>query len=307
MTSADPNCTVCGGSGQIVHDTWRAIPQAVETCACVRTNHAAAAAAARLAHTGLPGVYAEAEIDLLGERDGRMVEIFDADRKSSITRDQGDIDRENKDKVRALASQPLDPGSSIILTGPPGAGKTYLAAALLREQVRKFGLTGFYVTAYTYKETLLPDGGTSEEQRALKTRVRTTGVLLFDDLGVEKSSPDTMRKLWDVIDTRTKNGLPTIVTSNLSMAAMLGQTKEQRARRHLLPPVERESQEIGERIFSRFKEDRFVIDWPEAMGDYRDNLNRAKDSPARRAFADSRDERIRRHKEELDDFGAVSK
>ena len=302
LSHADPACPACGGSGQLVHDPWRAVPQRVDTCRCVLDAQRAERAEGLLGEIGLPGDYAAAEIDALHERDGAgTVKVLDRDRGMLVDRDQGDVDRDMKARLRALASRPLDPGASVILTGPPGSGKTYAAAALLREQVRRFGATARYLKAYEYVTAMQPDAVTPEDRRALRAMVRTVGVLLLDDIGVEKGSAATMRELWDVIDTRTKAGLPTVFTSNRSLAAVLGQTRERIAVRERLSPAEREADEIGERIASRLKESRFVLEWPDGMRDYRGEIHRTRESAAKHAFAASRAERIRRHQAELDD------
>jgi len=292
---ADPNCPNCHGSGYKRRDNSQIAPIDFATCYCVRRRQAILNAAKRLIETDLPGIYAEAEINKLNEREGKVI-VPDTERGRTVERDQADIDRENKEKLRALASEPLPAGQMVILVGPPGAGKTYGAAALLREQIRRWGKSGFYITSYRYVNTMRPEHASAEEQQNLRARAARADVLLLDDLGIEKNSAATMRELWYLVDERSKNGRATIVTSNLPISEVFGQGTAQRRTAASLPPDVREAYEIGARIYSRFKEDRYIISWPDTMTDWRDENFRRKEA-SRSTLSAHRAERARIHLE----------
>lgn len=294
MTSqlADPNCPNCHGSGYTRSDPESWAPIDFATCHCVLRRERILNIARRLQQADLPGVYADAEIDDLNEREGTAL-VEDKDRKREMPKAQAEIDRENKVKLHRLAAEPLPPGQIVIFTGPPGAGKTYGAAALLREQIRRYGKTGFYITSWNYINQLLPDRATPEEQRRLRRLVARVDILMLDDLGIEKSSSSTMRELWHLIDERTKNGLATIVTSNLMMAEIFGQTAAQRAAITDFSADVREAFDIGRRIFSRFKEERYLIEWPETMTDWRGESFKRKEA-RRTTLSSTRTDRARR-------------
>jgi DNA replication protein DnaC len=287
---ADPNCPDCGGGGYLRRDRDSIAPIDVATCHCVLRRRAILNIARRLIATELPGLYAEAEIDKLNEREGKVV-ITDVARNRTVEREQAEIDRENKAKLRALSAEELRPGQNIILIGPPGVGKTYSAAALMREQIRRFGKNGFYITSYRYITTMRPEHASVEDQQKLRRRCTTVDVLLLDDLGIEKNSAATMRELLYLIDERSKNGKATIVTSNLRMSEVFGQDSKRAGT--TMTPDTHEAYEIGERIYSRFKEDRCVIEWPEAMTDWRGESFRRKE--AARTLASDRASRAKTH------------
>ncbi len=278
-----PNCPTCDGSGYWRADKNDVASIDVRTCHCVLRRRSILDAARRLINSGLPGVYAEAEISKMNERDGTVL-VRDTDRDRMVNMDQALIDRENKEKLRLLASEPLPTGQTVILVGPPGAGKTYGAAALLREQIRRWGKSGLYVTSYNYVNTMRPDHATVADQMSLQRRASGVDILLLDDLGIEKSSPATMRELWYLIDERSKHGRATIVTSNLTINEVFGLDKE--IKRGTTPADTIEAYEIGARIYSRFREARFIISWPKGMADWRDEIFKRKEASNRSLPAD---------------------
>jgi DNA replication protein DnaC len=290
---ADPDCPLCDGSGISVLDPENFPPSRIVACSCVVRRSAEISLARRLAATGLPGIYAEATVDGLHERDGHTIKVVDPNRKILVERDQGDIDRRIKERLHQIADSPLPAGATVVFTGPPGAGKTYAGAAILRGQIVDFGRTGRYITSYEYLDKLRPDGATPEERRALSRDLRSVDVLLLDDVGIEKGSAFTMRELWYLVDARSKSGLVTLITSNLTPEEIFGAKVDRNARS--LTDEQHEALAIGDRIISRVNEERTLIAWPRAMSDWRNREIRAVSVSA------DRERRVREARDRYDD------
>lgn len=105
---------------------------------------------------------------------------------------------------------------NIIITGPTGVGKTYLACALANKACR-MGHTSLYVRVpkLFYNIALSKADGTYSN---LMNKLTKTKVLLLDDMGIAPMNDHERRDLLEVIEDR--HGLAsTIVTSQLPVDA----------------------------------------------------------------------------------------
>lgn len=115
----------------------------------------------------------------------------------------------------------LEAGRCLALIGEAGNGKTHLGVAILRE-VRTQGFTGRYVRAYdlfkSIKETWNSIGGKRSESEAMKD-FTDPQLLVLDEIGVQFNTGTERTLLFQVIDTRYNDELPTVVISNLPKPA----------------------------------------------------------------------------------------
>jgi DNA replication protein DnaC len=104
---------------------------------------------------------------------------------------------------------------AIVITGPTGTGKTYLACALAHSAIRN-GHTALYQRAPRMLDDLAIARGDGRLARLLASWARTS-VLVIDDLLLRPLTPDQAADLLEVIEDRA--GLrATIVTSQLPVA-----------------------------------------------------------------------------------------
>jgi DNA replication protein DnaC len=102
---------------------------------------------------------------------------------------------------------------SLLVTGPPGTGKTYIAAALMIQLATKDNVPVTYTTVADFLASLRPsvvDSGEFDMQL-----YKFVPVLVLDDLGASKLSDWGREQLLRLAHHRSHNGLPTIVTTNL--------------------------------------------------------------------------------------------
>lgn len=104
---------------------------------------------------------------------------------------------------------------AIVITGPTGAGKTYLACALAHAAIRH-GCTALYLRAPRMFDDLAIARADGRLSRLMATWART-GVLIIDDLLLRPLTADQAADLLEVIEDRARLR-STIVTSQLPVS-----------------------------------------------------------------------------------------
>jgi DNA replication protein DnaC len=106
-----------------------------------------------------------------------------------------------------------NPAGWLVLTGPSGAGKTHLAAAIANRCIER-GQTAFFIVAADLLDHLraayAPDSEVTYDE--LFDQVRQAPVLVLDDLTSLSATPWAQEKLFQVFNHRFNNALPTVIT-----------------------------------------------------------------------------------------------
>jgi DNA replication protein DnaC len=89
---------------------------------------------------------------------------------------------------------------NLIITGPTGTGKTFLACALAHKACRE-GLSALYVRIPRLLQDLFISKGDGRYGKLLKS-ISKTDLLLLDDWGMSKIASEQSRDLLEIIDDR---------------------------------------------------------------------------------------------------------
>lgn len=112
-------------------------------------------------------------------------------------------------------SDRLAENQGLLFYGDVGTGKTFAAACIanyLLERRVPVVMTSFV--------KLLGGMGFGEDEEKLIAQLNRPKLLVIDDLGAERGTEYALERVYNVIDSRYRTGMPMIVTTNLELREM---------------------------------------------------------------------------------------
>ena len=131
---------------------------------------------------------------------------------------QGEQRRNLEGAFRLARGWAERPAGWLVLLGANGSGKTHLAAAIAGYRLEQGDRVAFATAPDLLDElraTFSPDS--AERFDPLFRRLRDAGLLVLDDLGVEKSGGWAQEKLYQLLNYRHLGRRPTVITSDVAL------------------------------------------------------------------------------------------
>lgn len=208
----DPNCPICGGVGFVRKDVPVGHPDfgRVDVCSCRQREVVQ---------------YAHQRLYRLSNLDAFRNMTFDSYNTEGLV-------GMSEEQIRSLNmarnaaqyySQHLD--GWLLLLGSYGVGKTHLAAAIANFTVG-LGVPTLFLTVPDLLDWLRYSYGAEDANFESRfEEIRNMNLLVLDDLGTQNTTPWAQEKLYQILNYRYVNRLPTVVTTNQALDEIEGRVQ----------------------------------------------------------------------------------
>jgi DNA replication protein DnaC len=197
--------------------------QTFEKLNALKLSGMAEALKEQLGHAGMSDLSFEERIAMLVDaehlyRENRRMKRLLKNAKLKLAASLEDIDYRSprgldRSVIRGLGTCGwIRKHQNVIIVGPTGTGKTFLACALAQRACRE-GISAFYLRTPTLYRTLAVARADGSYGRVL-ARLGRTSLLILDDLGLAALTDQERRDLLEVVEDR-HTAASTIITSQL--------------------------------------------------------------------------------------------
>jgi DNA replication protein DnaC len=204
-TLGDPDYEYCGGVGFLRSDVPLGHPDfgRLETCVCRRGE---------VAQNARQRLYEMSNLDRLSHLSFENFNTSGNPKAEFVTPQEVASLHEAREAAEEFSNAMQ---SWLLLEGAYGCGKTHLAAAIANDAVHR-GIPTLFITVPDLLDSLRFAYGSQETTfEARFEEIRGADLLVMDDFGTQNATAWAQEKLFQIINYRYINKLPTVITTNL--------------------------------------------------------------------------------------------
>lgn len=112
-------------------------------------------------------------------------------------------------------SEIKEKGIGLIIYGLPGNGKTFASGCIANDLIDRF-IPVACISINSLLGRIKQGFNSSETEANIINGLNNADLLILDDLGTELDNEWTKTVIYNIIDSRYRNGLPLVVTTNIS-------------------------------------------------------------------------------------------
>lgn len=198
----DPNCPICGGIGYLRQDLPISHPDFGKILPCTCRS-------AEITQSARDQLFRMSSLDALTEL---RFDNFEKRGRVGLGQLQADSLENAYNQANTFAENRT---GWLLLMGRYGSGKTHLAAAIANHAIEA-GIAALFLTVPDLLDWLryaYSGGEMSFEERF--EELRETPLLILDDFGTQNATEWAQEKIFQIMNHRYVNQLPTVVTSNM--------------------------------------------------------------------------------------------
>lgn len=162
-------------------------------------------------------IYTQCSKDYAYKRQIKIQNLMESSRLPKLLRnktfDNFEIAEQNKEALRESIKCAAAGETGIVLAGPPGVGKTHLAAAIMNKRIQE-GDEAVFCTVPELLTDIRRAMNSQQETTELLEIVKNSDVLILDDLGAEKVTEWVAEQLFIILNARVMREKFTVITTN---------------------------------------------------------------------------------------------
>ena len=223
-TYGDPECPICKGVGYVYYDVPETDPNFgnIHVCEC---------SAKKALTEKKENMFTMSNLQAYRDK---TFDNFDPKGRAGLREDQ-------MTSLQYALNQALlfarNRNKWLLLMGVYGCGKTHLAAAVANDAI-SMGIPTLFTTVPDLLDWLRYTYGKAEETFEQRfERIRNIDLLVLDDLGTQNATDWSKEKLFQIINYRYAQQLPTVITTNQNLDDMEGRVRSRLEDRDLVNHV----------------------------------------------------------------------